>query len=107
MVNRRRSPAFVGALHPDGNRQIQHKGELGLAGVAHKGVEPRNLSQLKAATIALIGGGRVRVSVAYHNPPGVQAGQDDLMNMLRPVGEHEQQFSPGSERIGRLPGGRA
>ena len=29
------------------------------------------------------------------------------MNMLRPVGEHEQQFSRGNESVGRLPGVRA
>ena len=78
------------------DRQIRHALRHGEA------VQKLDGGQLDAARAALVGGGRIRKTVAEDDLAGGQRGTDLLAHMLGAGGLHQQQFGAGVHLLGAV-----
>jgi len=67
--------------HIQQNRQVRHCALYG------EGIHLSDQGQVEASSIALVGKGRVRKTIADDDPPGLQRWLDDLIHQLRSGGQ--------------------
>jgi hypothetical protein len=89
--------AAAGSVQRGGQGRQQEKGEVGLDAVADGLVKGEDALGAEAAAGALVGLGGVGVAVAEDDGAVGESGQDDLVEALGAVGEHEGHFSFGGD----------
>src|SRR3569833_2669658 len=81
-------------------RRVQQQGEVGTKLALHPGLELRDTCRGATAAAALIGISRVGEAVAHHPLTLGQCGANDLSEVLRARGEHEQQLRVHTHALG-------
>ena len=89
--------AAAGAAEGGGERGEKEEGEVGLDVVADGAVEGEDAVGAEAAAGALVGFGAVGVAVAEDDGSGGEGGEDDLVESLGAVGEHEGHLGFGGD----------
>jgi hypothetical protein len=89
--------AAAGSLEGGGQRGEKEEGEVGLYIVANCPVHGEDAVRAEAAAGSLVGLGAVGVAVAEDDGTGGEGGEDDLVEGLGAVGEHEGHLGFGGD----------